>query len=148
LTILTNGYETVAYGVDGWSAIISANWEKIDSSVGNVNANANNNLGDTVIAASAVTATDPLSQNSASLTNNTTGTPAGSLEDATATYSQSITNDNNASILDEINKLVAEMAQSRTRETEYKTAILALQTSYNNLLIALRTTTGCGILSG
>ena len=114
-------------GTQGWNSQYDDNLQEIADRLGNIIETAtNNDPGDAAVA-------NPVAATAADLTA-ASGTPSQTINDVTAVFSQSILNDNFASVADEINKLRADN--------------LALRTTILELLIAARTTTGCGILSG
>lgn len=144
---LDSGLETIeSYGTQGWSAIVDADIELLDEKLEHV-LTAGATPGTLTVAANAASVTNPAAQTSEVLSNLSTGTITNTINDVGASFSQSGLNDNFASLLDEVNKLRADMVESRARETEYKTAIESLKATVNALLIALRKTTGTGILS-
>lgn len=146
MAVLDSGLETFDYGTSGWSAIEKTNLELLDVKLLSVMTGFKK-LGEQTIADNAATATDPGAQTSETLTDSTGGTPSNTIADCGASYSQTTMNDNIASLVDEINKLRADVAESRTREAEYKTAILSLQSSLNDILAKLRADTGNGVLA-
>ena len=145
MTVLTSGLETFDYGTSGWSAIEKTNLELIDVDLRGPFL-ATKNLGEVAQADESTTQADPAAITAVALTDSTTGTATQTIADATATFSQTITNDNNASLTDEINKLKADVDELRTKlvgTIDYGDTIKA---AHNALLAKLRVTGGCGIL--
>lgn len=147
MAILPSGLETIAYGSQGWNAIVTANMQILNNKLVNL-MTSNKIAGTDTIAASAVTINDPATQTSETLTDSTTGTASNTIGDVGASFDQTTLNNINASLVDEINKLRADILEIRTREVEYKTAITDIQTKLNTVLTSLRKTTGCGVLGG
>jgi len=146
MAVLTSGLETFDYGTQGWSAIEETNLELLDNKLVSV-MTATKILGEEPLADIIATATDPSAQTSATLTDSSGGTATTTIADVGASYSQTGLNDIHASLVAQINALQAEMAESRTREAEYKNAIDNLKTGINALLALLRKTGGCGVLA-
>lgn len=65
-----------------------------------------------------------VSQTGAALTDSTTGTPGSTIADGTATYSQSITNNNNASLMREIGRNRTDIANLITLAHAMRTALV------------------------
>ena len=144
---LPSGLEKIGgYGVQGWSAIFDADMELLDEKFVSV-MTGTTVLGTETVADNAAAATDPDAQTSETLTDNTGGTVSNIVADVGSSFSQTTLNDNFASLVDEINKLRADLAESRSRETEYKAAIDSLKTTLNNLIAKLRKDTGNGVLA-
>jgi hypothetical protein len=147
MALLPSGLNTADHGVQGWNAIYSDNFELIDSIFVNMFLAAQI-PGSQAIAAETTTQTDPAAATAAALTDSTTGTATQIINDVTASFNQTILNDNFASLVDEINKLITDIADIRTvleGNIDYSDA---LKTKINDLLVKLRKTTGVGILSG
>ena len=139
--------ETVDYGVQGWNAIVTTNMQRINDKLGHL-MSAAKVPGTATLADNAAIVTNPAAQTSEMLTDSSTGTASNTISDVGSSFDQATLNNIHASLVDEINKLRADLAESRTREAEYKTAIAALKTSHNALLAELRKTTGIGVLGG
>jgi len=126
MTVLTSGLIIFDHGAQGWNASYSANFQLIHDTFVEI------------FLAGVIPGTDTIaavpSISSAVLTDSSTGTPGSIIADGTAAYSQVITNDNNASLTDQINKLIDDVTD--------------LQASHNDLLVKLRKSTGVGILAG
>lgn len=80
------------------------------TTVGFLTAALQNAITDGKLVTSGTVANSP-TQNSSALTDSSTGTAGTTVNDSTASYSQSITNNNNATIVGQINKLVGDVAQ-------------------------------------
>lgn len=139
--------ETVDYGVQGWNAIVTSNMQRLNGKLGHL-MSAAKVPGTATLANNAATATNPAAQTSETLTDSSTGTASNTIPDVGSSFDQATLNNIHASLVDEINKLRADLAESRTREAEYKTAIESLKTSLNALLAELRKSTGNGVLGG
>jgi len=109
----------------GWDALINANNDLLRTHLLEM-LNGTKNTGDDAIV-------DPTTITAQTLTDSTTGTPGITINDGTATYSQTITNDNNASLLTEINSL--------------KTDLTATRATLVTLLAYLRKTGGLGLIA-
>lgn len=129
--------ETVDYGVQGWNAIVTSDMQRLNNKLGHL-MSATKVPGTAALANNAATVTNPAAKTANALSN----------PDVGATFDQTTLNAILATIVTEFNKVVADLAESRTREQEYKTAIEGLKTSYNNLLAELRKSTGNGVLGG
>lgn len=124
----TNLFTLPAAGAQGWNSQYDDNLQEIRDRLGNIIETAtNNDPGDATVA-------DPAATTAVTLTDSTTGAASQTINDVTASFSQTILNDNFASLVDEINKLRADN--------------VALRTQLVSLLSELRTTTGCGVLDG
>lgn len=147
MAILPSGLETVDYGTQGWNAIVTTNFQLLDSKLVSV-MTAFKIFGGGTVNNNNATATNPAAQTSQTLNDNTTGTVTNVVQNVGGAFNQNTLNNNFAALTDEINKLQADVAESRTREAEYKTAIASLTTTVNALLTELRKTTGNGVLGG
>lgn len=142
-----SGLETIDQGTQGWNDILTTNLQRINDKLGHP-MSANKIPGIGTVAANSATVTNPAAQTSQTLTDSTGGTSSQTIGDVGSSFDQAALNNNFASVTDEINKLRADLAESRTREAEYKTAIESLKTTVNSLLTELRKSTGNGNLGG
>jgi hypothetical protein len=133
MTVLSpTNLETTDYGQQGWNAVHSANMQRLNTYLNKLWAlltGAKNPGADSVADAAAVTAE--------ALTDSTGGTVSQSVQAFVYSGGDSnwdVFNKNFASLTDEINKLRVDNAQ--------------LRTTVNALLVALRKSTGCGVLAG
>ena len=148
MSVLTpSNLETIDYGTQGWNAIVTSDMQRINDKLGHLMSAAKIS-GTATLANNAATVTNPAAQTSETLTDSSTGTASQTIGDVGSSFDQATLNSVHASLVDEINKLRADIAESRTREAEYKTAIESLKTSHNALLAELRKTTGNGVLGG
>ena len=118
--------ETVAIGTSGWNAIYSTNFTKINTKLGIPMSSAK--------VPGVPTVADPAVQTSETLTDNTSGTVSNTIAAVSGTGDDSGINDAIASLIDEINKLKADITVLRG----------------NNILLRaeLRASTGVGIIGG
>lgn len=122
---LPSGLITLTSSTQGWNAPVNTNTELLDERFVEMI------LADEVPGDSAIP--NVVAGSAEALTDSTTGTASNTINDVTASFSQSVLNNNFASLTDEINKL--------------RNDLVALQTSYNTLLSKLRKTGGVGILA-
>jgi len=118
--------ETADIGTSGWNAIYTTNWEKINAKLGHP-MSANKVPG-------VPTVSDPAAQTSETLTDSTGGTISNTIAAISGSGADAAINNDLASLVDEINKLRAD--------------VLALRTTAVSLLAELRKTTGVGVLGG
>jgi len=124
--LLPSGLETCNIGTPGWNDVYSTDFDKINAKLG--------------IPMSSVkvpgipTVADPAAQTSETLTDSSGGTASNTIAAISGSGADSAINDVNASMVDEINKLRAD--------------VLALRTALVNTLAELRASTGVGILGG
>jgi len=118
--------ETADIGTSGWNAIYTANWQKVNTKLGHL-------MSATKVPGVATVA-DPAVQTSETLTDSTGGTPANTISAISGSGADAGINDALASLVDEINKLRADVA--------------ALRSNNVALLAELRKTTGNGALGG
>ena len=121
-----SGLETCDIGTSGWNSVYSTDFEKI-----------NTNLG-ILMSSSKVpgvpTVTDPAAQTSETLIDSTGGTPSNTISAISGSGADVDINDAMSSLIDEINKLRAD--------------VLVLRNNNIALLAELRANTGVGILGG
>lgn len=144
---LPSGLITIDLGTEGWDAIFNLDMELLDEKLESV-MNGNKDLGVGTVAANTNTVTAAQAQQSAAVTDSTTGTAGLTINDVGATFSQSALNDNFASIAAQLNHHTTEVADVLARTGEEKTFLEGLQTTLNNLLTELRKSTGNGVLGG
>lgn len=145
MSLLPGGLETADYGTQGWNAIYSSNFQLLDTRLLSV-LKSTYKLGEQQVANNASSVNNPAAQTSETLTDSSGGTVSNAISNVGSSFDQATLNNNFASLVDEINKLRADVAESRSRESEYKSAIESLKTSLNNLLVVLRKTGGNGVL--
>lgn len=143
---LPSGLETAAYGTQGWNAIYSDDFQLLDTKLVNV-MTATKILGQDPVSNNTAAVNNPAAQQSQLLTDSTGGTVSQTLSTVSGSGADAAINDNFASLTDEVNKLRADLAESRTREQEYKDAVVSLQSSFNTLLATLRKSGGNGVLA-
>lgn len=124
MAILTTGLETIDYETEGWSAIESANVEKIDLTLRGPFL-ADEILGSVVVA-------DPAGVTAENLTDSTGGSVSNTISAVSGSGADAGINDNFASLTDEVKKL--------------RSDVVVLSTLCTTLLAALRKTGGCGVL--
>lgn len=144
--ILDSGLETTDYGQQGWNAVHSSNMEKIDLRLRGPFLSGYK-LGEQVQADNAGSQDDPDAQTSASLADNSGGTPTTTIKAISGSGADTDINDNFASISAQVNALVADIEEIRTALVGAIDYIDSLKTSVNTLLGKLRKTDGCGILA-
>jgi hypothetical protein len=118
--------ETCDIGTSGWNAIYSTNFTKINTKLGHLMSAAK--------IPGVPTVANPDAQTSETLTDSTTGTVSNTINDVGSSFSQATLNNNFASLVDENNKLRAD--------------VLSLRTQLVALLAELRKSTGVGAIGG
>ena len=130
--------ETATYGTQGWNAIYSANFEKLDAKLRHVLKDNNKILGSATQSDNAGSAADP-----AALT-----TTAASLATVSGTGDDTNINNNFTELAGKIDDIIADMGEIRGKLVDAIDYIDTLKTSVNNLLAELRKSTGNGVLGG
>jgi len=140
MAILPHGLEIADYGTQGWNAIYSSNFEKLDDRIGNALIS-NKRFGEASITDSNINITAGNSISTTSLTDNSSGTIGDTIE---ATADGTI-NNNFASITDRINKIENDLNKLKSKQDELVNSINDLSNKIDELLSLLRTNTGTGI---
>ena len=121
-----SGLETDDIATSGWNAIYSTNFENLNAKLGIP-------MSSTKVPG-VPTVTDPAAQTSETLTDSTGGTPGNTISAISGSGADVGINDALSSLIDEINKLRAD--------------VLVLRNNNIALLAEMRASTGVGILGG
>ena len=146
MPVLDSGLETIEYGTQGWSAIVTSNAQLLDEKLKHV-MTANEILGTRAVTNITTSQADPAPQNSASLTDNSGGTPSTTIKTISGSGADTDINDNFASLTDQHNKVVNEIADLIAvlmGAIDYSNDI---KVKVNEILERLRKSTGNGVFS-
>lgn len=140
--------ETIDYRQQGWSAIVTANAQKLNTYLiklwGPIEATSP--LGSLQVADETASQSDPAGPTAQALTDSSGGTPTQTVKAVSGSGADADINDNFASLTDEIEKLRADNAALKTALEGTIDYCDALKAKVNGLLTALRKTGGCGVL--
>lgn len=149
-TLNPTSLETVTYRQQGWNAISASNMERINELFIHLwgPVGASNDLGELTVndEVGTVDEADAATQND--LTDSSGGTASTTISAVSGTSDDSNINNNFASITAELALVKADNDELRTQLNAAISQLATVQSKLNEVLAALRASTGCGVFGG